>query len=94
MQSRLRITKNRSLMFEIVSSSIPRDLPVKYYWKVRNVGPHSVGRERGEIFKGEEKQKEHSDFTGSHYVECYAVLNNIVVARDRIDVPIDIENGV
>lgn len=94
LQSRLRITKNRSLMFEIVSSSIPRDLPVKYYWKVRNVGPHSVGRERGEIFKGEEKQKEHSDFTGSHYVECYAVLNNIVVARDRIDVPIDIENGV
>ena len=31
---------------------------------------------------------EHSDFKGEHVVECYIVKNGIVVARDRIDVPI------
>lgn len=31
---------------------------------------------------------EHMDFKGEHVVECYVVKNGIVVARNRIDVPI------
>lgn len=91
---KIRISRNKSLMFEVVSSNIPQSLPIKYYWKVRNVGRYSAGRERGEIIKGEKKHIEHSDFTGNHYVECYAVLDNIVVAKTHIDVPIDTVDGV
>ncbi|WP_216086778.1 nucleotide-binding domain-containing protein, partial [Listeria monocytogenes] len=28
-----------------------------------------------------------------HYVECYVVYNDVVVARDKIKVPIDTTNG-
>ncbi|WP_404817815.1 nucleotide-binding domain-containing protein [Rhodococcus rhodochrous] len=28
-------------------------------------------------------------FKGAHVVECYVIKDGIVVARDRIDVPID-----
>ncbi|WP_256958495.1 nucleotide-binding domain-containing protein [Streptococcus pneumoniae] len=35
------------------------------------------------------KYHEDSQFKGDHYVECYAVLDNTVIARDRITVPID-----
>ncbi|MFG3405492.1 hypothetical protein [Streptomyces sp. NPDC048142] len=31
---------------------------------------------------------EHSDFKGEHVVECYVVKDGVVVARDRIDVPV------
>ncbi|MER5528746.1 hypothetical protein ABT075_29915 [Streptomyces sp. NPDC002677] len=30
----------------------------------------------------------HSDFKGEHVVECYVVKDGVVVARDRIDVPV------
>lgn len=33
-------------------------------------------------------QKEHTDFQGEHYVECYLVKNNVCVAKGHIDVPI------
>ena len=94
LQLKWKIKKDKSLKFEIVNSSIPRDLPIRYYWKVRNVGRYSTGKERGKIFEGKKKHTERSDFNGNHYVECYAVLNNVVVARDHIDVPIDVESGV
>ncbi|HHK7640137.1 TPA: hypothetical protein ACQXSP_000174, partial [Streptococcus pneumoniae] len=45
--------------------------------------------ERGAIFSGKIKYHEDSQFKGDHYVECYAVLDNTVIARDRITVPID-----
>ncbi|WP_454229886.1 nucleotide-binding domain-containing protein [Propioniciclava flava] len=31
---------------------------------------------------------ERSDFKGEHVVECYVVRDGVVVARDRLDVPI------
>ncbi|WP_369044035.1 nucleotide-binding domain-containing protein [Streptomyces sp. Midd1] len=31
---------------------------------------------------------EHSDFKGEHVVECYVVKDGVVVALDRIDVPV------
>ena len=36
---------------------------------------------------------ERSDFRGEHVVECYVVKNGVVVARDRIDVPISNTSG-
>lgn len=39
-----------------------------------------------------EKRTESADFNGDHFVECYIVYEDTVVARDRIHVPIQIEN--
>lgn len=91
--SKFRIGLGKTLEFVIADSDIPTNLPVKYYWKVRNVGKEAVGKERGQIFKGTKKQTEHTNFNGNHYVECYAVHEEVVVARDRITVPIDVVSG-
>lgn len=80
---------NKSLDFYITSTNCPE--PYSIYWKVRNVGDIAEQRDRirGEIRKTDSiHQKEHTDFQGEHYVECYLIKNNICVARDRIDVPI------
>ncbi|MGR5962521.1 nucleotide-binding domain-containing protein [Bacillus paranthracis] len=47
---------------------------------------------RGQIIKGVEKRTEPANFNGDHFVECYIVYEDTVVARDRIHVPIQIEN--
>ena len=94
---RYKIKTQKSLDFKIIASDIPdKILPnVEYYWKVRNVGIEAIRRdcERGAIVKGGIKHHEDSQFKGDHYVECYAVLDDIVIARDRIIVPIDPING-
>ena len=93
LKSRFKIKNRKSLDFEIIKSDIPDNLlsDVKYYWKVRNIGGEAIRRncERGAIFSGKIKHHEDSQFKGDHYVECYAVLDNTVIARDRITVPID-----
>jgi hypothetical protein len=45
---------------------------------------------RGDIVsdKGFRNKEEKTDFNGEHIVECYAIQNGVVVAKDRIDVPI------
>lgn len=80
---------NKSLDFYIASTNCPE--PYSIYWKVRNVGNVAEKRDciRGQIKKTDSiHQKEHTDFQGAHYVECYLVKNSVCVARDRIDVPI------
>jgi len=82
----------RKLFFFIESTDAPNGYSVK--WKVRNVGEEAKRRHclRGEIYgsnNGPYERKETSNFYGPHYVECYLILNNIVVARDRIEVPIE-----
>lgn len=83
------------LEFFIEEHNIPQEISnnIKYYWKVKNVGEEAVGRERGQIFQGKNKLKETSNFNGNHYVECYAVYNNTVVARNKIKVHIDNHHG-
>lgn len=93
LMSKLKIKGNKTLRFKMVKSNIPADLPVSYWWKVRNLGPESKGRERGKIFEGSKSQVEHSSFNGEHYVECFAVVGDTVIARARIDVPIDLTLG-
>lgn len=89
----LKLRKDKTLKFNIAASNIPPDLPVSYWWKVRNQGRDSRGRERGRILKGSKSQIEHSNFNGRHYVECFAVLDGTVIARGRINVPIDVVYG-
>lgn len=64
------------------------------YWKVLNRGEEAIRRNciRGQIIKGVEKRTEPANFNGDHFVECYIVYEGTVVARDRIHVPIQIEN--
>ena len=88
---------NKILDFEVVSNDIPKNLlhKVQWFWKVRNVGNEAIKRnqERGQIFLAGTTRREVTSFNGDHYVECYAVINNIVIARDRIKVPISTFNG-
>ncbi|MER1597449.1 SMODS domain-containing nucleotidyltransferase [Enterobacter hormaechei] len=86
----LEIDKNRKLRFYIDEINVPH--PYKIKWKVKNVGPEAerLGKTRGEIIDddGHSERIETADFSGPHFVECYVIYNNEVVARDKIDVPI------
>lgn len=84
------LKQRRQLDFHIVHTDCP--LPYSIYWKVRNVGDVAKKRHmiRGEIKRtNKSHQKEHADFFGPHYVECFLVKNGICVARARIEVPIE-----
>ncbi len=63
-----------------------------YYWKIRNFNEEArdAGDLRGEIVKDENKLRhtETSKYTGTHYVDCYAVVAGEVVAIARRFVPI------
>ncbi|MGZ6302417.1 MAG: SMODS domain-containing nucleotidyltransferase [Ktedonobacteraceae bacterium] len=82
-----RVAKSRSLKFT-VTTNVPE--PYNVYWKVRNGGVEAskVQQLRGEISKdqGFKNKTETTLYTGKHYVECYIVKNDAVVAQDRQDV--------
>ncbi|MBI6543138.1 nucleotidyltransferase [Proteus vulgaris] len=84
------ISRNRKLRFYIDEIDSPR--PYKIKWKIKNVGDEAERRRnfRGEIVddKGNFEHFETADFSGPHFVECYVIYNNQVIARDKIDVPI------
>lgn len=81
---------SKTLKFEVIHHTVPGDFVL--YWKVLNRGAEAVRRDciRGQIVAdaGGMKKNETTDFKGDHVVECYAVLNGVVVATDRIHVPI------
>ena len=81
---------DKSQKFWVTGSSVEQ--PYELKWKVLNRGPEAERRDmvRGQIVESSKPgvRVEHSDFKGEHVVECYIVKNGIVVARDRIDVPI------
>lgn len=82
---------NKHLEFYIVRSNVPE--PYDIYWKVKNVGDEAIRRDqiRGEIKRTNvANQIEQTNFRGAHFVECYIVKNGVCVARDRIQVPIEI----
>lgn len=87
---KILLLPNKKLLFKVASCNVPDDFDI--YWKVLNRG--SVAKEknqiRGQIVKdiGLKTLEERTSFRGSHFVECYAVQNGIVVARDRLSVPI------
>lgn len=97
MRNNYKLKSKKDLNFFIKKSNIPEEVrsQVKWYWKVRNVGSEAIKRkcERGNIFKGTSKHHEPTSFSGDHYVECYAVIDDVLVAKNRAKVPIDISKG-
>lgn len=83
------IPHEASLEFK-VKSSLGRK--ANYYWKIRNF--HDEARDddnlRGEIVndKSSLRHTETSRYTGTHYIDCYAVVAGEVVAIARRFVPI------
>lgn len=65
----------------------------KVLWKVRNIGRLAEERDmiRGQIEARGTKIHEHSDFYGSHYIECYLVKGNRCIAVGHVEIPIDNE---
>lgn len=86
------LRKDKKLRFYIKATSARE--PFLVYWKVRNCGELAYSRDcvRGDIVldEGKHEKREHTDFNGPHFVECYIVKNNVCIARDKIDVPIRI----
>jgi hypothetical protein len=87
------LRSDKRLEFSVEPLDVDWDYDV--LWKVRNVGEvaHERDKIRGEITEGnldKHRHKERTEFKGEHYVEVYIVKHGVVVARDRIDVPIAI----
>ncbi|KVL13098.1 SMODS domain-containing nucleotidyltransferase [Burkholderia cepacia] len=87
---RLPLRVQKRLRFYVSDHNIPGEFEV--YWKVLNRGPEAIRKDciRGQIVRddGTLSINESTDFSGDHIVECYAVKNGIVIAKDRILVPI------
>lgn len=87
---KISLMPNKTLRFYIERIEIPDPFSVK--WKVTNRGEQAIKRNciRGQIVDdlGSFEREETTNFRGSHFVECYIVKDNIVVAKDNIDVPI------
>lgn len=80
----------KTLEFEIVYIDVPGDYSIE--WKVLNRGEEARRRNkiRGQIVpdEGRHRKTEPTQFKGDHIVECYAITHGVVVAKDRIHVPI------
>lgn len=85
------ISNNKKLIFNIINHDIEGHFRVK--WKILNRGAEARRRDciRGKIETfnyGTNSRKESANFKGDHIVECYAIKDTTVVARDSIKVPI------
>jgi hypothetical protein len=80
------IPKNCYIYFT-ASTNVPS--PFEVYWQVVNTGEEARNKNglRGEIFlaqtrgRGGLSQKEYSNYSGLHWVECFIVKNGVCVAR-------------
>lgn len=86
-----RIAKELScLRFKVTSCTV--SYPYVLKWKVLNRGAEAERRNniRGQIIESSHPNARHerTSFRGEHVVECFVVKDGVVVARDRIDVPI------
>ena len=86
----IRLSVSKKLRFHITQCSAQR--PYQVYWKVLNRGQEAERKNciRGQIVldAGHYEIVENTNFNGDHIVECYIVNNGVVVAKDRIHVPI------
>lgn len=92
---KIPLMARKSLRFYVTEISVRE--PYELYWKVLNRGDEARRRNciRGQIKKdaGQMQKEETTDFRGDHVVECYCVKDGVVVAKDRIHVPIVAEAG-
>lgn len=86
---KIKLMPNKSLRFYIDRIDVPEPYVIK--WKVINRGEQAIKRDciRGQIINSDyDIRTETTSFKGSHFVECYIIKDNILVARDLINVPI------
>ena len=90
LRTKAPLKAGKKLKFWVTGCSVAEPYTLK--WKVLNRGPEAQRRNmiRGGIIDSTkpEARIEHSNFRGDHIVECYVIKDEVVVARDRIDVPI------
>lgn len=91
LSKKLRLAPHKSLEFWVERITVPEPFLIK--WKVLNRGDVARRRDciRGQIVSdgGRMRKTETTNFKGEHVVECYAIQDDVVVAKDRIHVPID-----
>lgn len=77
-----------SITFSISTNIKP---PYTVKWKILNRGDEAKARDciRGQIITSGVERKEPLTFLGNHYVECYIIQDEIVIARDRFYVYIE-----
>lgn len=79
------IPTDRKIKFRIKGNEPNVNL---FKWKVKN--DDSSSEPRGEITDNQTKNDpENTKFKGNHYVECYAILNNICVSKARQNVKLN-----
>lgn len=87
---KIPLMAKKTLRFYVTEISVRE--PYELYWKVLNRGDEARRRNciRGQIKEdaGQMQKEEKTDFCGDHVVECYCVKDGVVVAKDRIHVPI------
>lgn len=87
---KIPLLTNKSLHFKVMEIDVLEPYQIK--WKVLNRGAEAKRKDciRGQITpdNGHMEQKESTSFKGEHIVECYAIKDGVVVAKDRVDVPI------
>jgi len=90
LRRKLPLLPQKKLMFRV--TEFDGEDGSTFYWKVLNRGNEAMKRNdiRGQIVldAGGKKKNETTSFQGEHIVECYAVKDGILIAKDRIDVPI------
>ncbi|MGB0414847.1 MAG: nucleotide-binding domain-containing protein [Coraliomargarita sp.] len=88
--NRMLLLAKKKLRFKVKEISVNE--PYTIYWKVLNRGQEARRRDcvRGQIVEdeGQLEKTEKTNFKGDHVVECYCVKDGVVVAKDRIHVPI------
>lgn len=88
----LPLLTKKELKFSIEEIDVPH--PYHIEWKVLNRGDEAIRRNqvRGQLIpdQGGHSITETTDFRGDHIVECFAIKDNVVVAKDRIHVPIEV----
>ena len=87
---RIPLLAYKKLEFWVKEITVPKPFEIK--WKVLNRGEVAKRRNcvRGQICTdtGRMRRTESTNFRGDHIVECYAIKDGVVVAKDRIHVPI------
>lgn len=84
----MKVPKHCDIYF-VASSNVPK--PYEVFWQVVNTGEEARNREglRGGIYhsktagKGGLNQKEYSEFSGTHWIECFIVKDGVCVARSN-----------
>lgn len=90
LRKRTLLMPNKDLRFKVTYCTVTHPYDVK--WKVLNRGEVAVRRNniRGQIIGSSQPvvRNERTSLRGEHVVECFVLKDGVIVACDRIDVPI------